>query len=40
MKEVELNKIVLSEINHCREVYKSWTGPLNHDNITELQVQV
>ena len=40
MKEIELNKIVPSEINHCREVYKSWTGPLNNDNITELQIQI
>lgn len=40
MNEAQANNIVLSPQNHCREVYKTWLGFENNDNITELQTQI
>jgi len=40
MNEAQANNIALSPQNHCREVYKTWLGFENSDNITELQTQI
>jgi len=40
MNEAQANNIVLSPQNHCREIYKTWLGYENSDNITELQTQI
>ncbi len=40
INEAQSNNIVLNPQNHCREIYKTWLGYENSENVTELQTQI